>query len=452
MKSSWVLLLAMGLAPVSLSLAQTEPENSPAQNAIKTEFEQAKALHDQARFDEAYAAFEQLWQKASSSWTVNFYLARCALELKRYDNAMAAFDRVLILNPEHTRTRLEMARLYYELGDFQMAQAELDAVLATPLPDTVKNNVLAFKARIDREQNRHTHNVTLVLGGGYDSNANNQIGEDTDFDFYLPEFDLSLPLNGEDAVADYHATQTLVYSHSYDFGQIGGWRLNNQLVGYNKLNKDLSQNNVTFLAASIAPSFSGQNQAWRFPLEFEKIYIEGEDYMSTLGMGLNISRSISQNQSWGATYKFKVLEYAKTNQSLNALSSVYSLNYNQGFLQTWSWGVVGSYEQRQQNIHADIDLASYNESQLKLDLANRLTERWRLGLAASYRKTRYQQANPNFLTIRSDQVLKLDFNTSYVINQSSSINAALSRAVHDSNQQPYEYDKNLITLNYALSF
>lgn len=98
-----------------------------------------------------------------------------AAALKRTDQAIAAFDRVLMLNPQSVRTRLELAKLYFDMGEYALAHAELDRALSANLPDRVRQNVIDFKARIDKQQSRHSHATTLVLTLGYDSNANNEL-------------------------------------------------------------------------------------------------------------------------------------------------------------------------------------------------------------------------------------------------------------------------------------
>ena len=450
MKFGLTLLLVAGvsLAPVTQVSAQSQ-STEPTQQELRAEFETAKSLYDQGRFNQAYAAFEQLWQKATSSWVVNFYLARCALEIKRYDDAMAAFDRVLILNSSHTRTRLELARLYYEIGEFEMANNELDIALQAPLPEPVKNNVLALKAKMSREQVRHSHAVTLVLGLNYDSNASNDIGGGNSFE--LPGFN-NIELAGNDEVEDFGFGQTLVYNHGYDFGERGGWALSNQVVGFNKLNNEVSANNVLYLAASSAPTYVHDIYKVSFPFEFDKVYLDNEAYMSTLGFGANLSQIVSPTQTIQAGYKLKNMRY-DGNKDLNALANVYSLGYRQAFAEkTLVFGAQLIYEARQQNSSAATDPASLNEVLLKVDASKTLSAKWRLNGAISYRTTNYIEVDTLFANKRSDQVTKLDFGAAYLLDAKSSVSGGLSHAMHDSNQGSYEYQKTLVSFNYVKSF
>lgn len=214
-------------------------------------YEEAQKSYNAGDFKTAYGMFEGLSLEFPNNAEFNFLLGRSALELKMYDQAITAFDRVLILNPSHTRTHLELARLYYEQQRFESAQIELDLVLKENLPSNVRDIALSFKSRIDESLTRHTFNGALIIGGGYDTNANNDIGKK---EFIIPAF--NIPITGSDKLSDSNLFATAVLNHTYDFGERGGWALENSFVAYDKINNKQSKNDLVLFSATTAPTLS----------------------------------------------------------------------------------------------------------------------------------------------------------------------------------------------------
>ena len=443
--------VVLNLCGFPLYASSSEQDANPqTQVALKTDFETAKSLFDQGQFNQAYVAFEGLLNRAPSNALVNFYFAMSAAALKRTDQAIAAFDRVLMLNPQSVRTRLELAKLYFDMGEYALAHAELDRALNANLPDRVRQNVIDFKARIDKQQSRHSHATTLVLTLGYDSNANNDIGAGNNF--ALDGFG-GLELSGNAETEDYGFGQTLVYNHGYDLGERGAWTLNSQLVGFNRLNKDYSKNNVTYFGALTAPSYQHDIYKVAFPLEVDRVFLDGEGYLSNASLGASLEQLLSANQTLAAAYKLRSMQYDGDNAIRDAWSNIYSMSYRHAIgkkplILTANF----SYENRQQAKEADSDPASLTEKILRLNASKVLSARWRLIASASFTTTDYQQENWLFANKRSDRISRFDLGGQYQLNRVSLVGGNLSQAVHQSNQGPYEFNKTQANLNYTYRF
>lgn len=451
MKLVKVLSTAILLTPLALQ-AQTSAgaeQQTVIQAAEQQAFNQAKTLYDARQFSQAYQAFQTLWQKMPASLTVNFYLGSSALELKRYDEAMTAFDRVLMLNPQHTRTRLELARLYFETNEFEMANNELDIALKADLPQPVRNNVLALKAQMDKQRSRHSHAFTVVLGLNYDSNAKNDIGDGESFD--LPGFG-GLELSGNKEQSDFGFGQTLVYNHGYDFGDRGGWVLNNQLIGFNKINKEISENNLLYFAASTTPTYIHDIYKMTFPLEIERVFVDGKGYLSNQGLGVGLSQMLSPTQTLSFDYKLRSMDY-DTAKTRNARANLYSVGYRQAIGRNpLMLGALFSYENREKIGSAVGDIASLTESTLKLDASRALNGKWRLNGAVNLKNTAYKSYSTLFQNKRHDVVARLDLGAMYQLDGKTMLNGVIGHAVHDSNQGPYRFDKTMLAANYIRRF
>lgn len=437
----------------SLSVFANQAEESGTRNSsshLEAEYQQAKAFYDQGAFNEAFSAFEVLLMKAPANGFYNFYYAMSAVALKRYDHAIAAFDRVLMLNPQSTRTRLELAKLYFEMGEYQLAQAELDIALSANLPDTVRANVMAFKKRIDQSQSRHSHSTTLVLGLNYDSNANNDIGAGNSF--ALDGFG-GLELSGNDEEQDFGFGQTLVYNHGYDLGERGGWTLESQAVGFNRVNKEYSQNNVFYLGAKTAPTYKHDIYKVALPFEIDRVYVDGDGYLTNVSLGASLEQLLSAKQTLTANYKLRAMSYDGDNKNRNAWSNLYGMNYRQAFGgKPLILSASFSYESRHQTKNAASDPASLTEKIFKVEASKVITSRWKASAALTLMATNYVRESSVFANKRADQIKKIDIGGQYQLDRVSLLSLGLTHAMHDSNQGPYAFNKTQLNANYIRRF
>ncbi|UQB42669.1 tetratricopeptide repeat protein [Thiomicrospira microaerophila] len=437
-----LLIVSTLLSMVSRSVLAQERQGMDLNEA----FDQAKAYYNARQFDKSQQAFEKLLSRQLQSLTLNFYLGQSALELKNYNQAMAAFDRVLILDPNHMRTRLELARLYFEVGQFQLAEQELDLVLTSNLPDNVRQNVLAFKSRLEQEQKRHQHQFTYVFGINHDTNATNQIGADSEFVINSPIGEI--PLSGNKEVSDWGLSQTLIYNHFYDIGELRGWVFENQLLGFHRWNRSVSQNNLVYLSGSIAPTYLSQTYRLGFPVELDRVWLDSEDYFTSYSAGISLRQSIQQNQAIITSYIYRIFDYDKLDER-DSHSHILNLGYRYAMMSTpVTWGVTLVNEIRRQRSQQAIDPVSLDEMQLRFDIARPVAEKWRLGLTASYRQIDYSSYDDMFASKRRDQITRTDFNVSYQLSSNALVSTQFGYVSNGSNQAIYDFDK--VTTNISL--
>ena len=79
---------------------------------------------------------------------VLFLSGAIALARGKYEDAAAEFRLMLVRDPTLLRPRLELARALYLAGDYQTARYHFEQVLSAPLPEPVRNNVLAYLTQI----------------------------------------------------------------------------------------------------------------------------------------------------------------------------------------------------------------------------------------------------------------------------------------------------------------
>jgi hypothetical protein len=415
--------------------------------ALKSDlYQKANQSYAAKSYQEAYPLYEQLNDQFPDSPEINFLVGRCALELKLYDEAVAAFDRVLILNPQHNRTRLELARLYTEIGQYDLAQTELDTVLSGQLPSEVRDIVLTFKSNIDKRLSRHTFNGVIVMGGGYDSNANNDIGNKA---FLVPSFNLWL--DGKEEVSSTSIFATSVLNFGYDFGDRGGWSIENSVVGYTVANAKERQNNLSLISLSASPTWFDQDYRLQFPLTYDRVYMDDKGYMYNLSGGARISYLLDTTSQLSGGYTYK-RGYFDTDSALDVSSHSFSASYKKAFGENPIIIAINtSYSINNELEGSRTDVTSHGYG-YGAEISKTFPYQINGAFVYSVGSTFYEETDVTFGTMRHDTRKNYEIRLSKFIQNNVSVNAIASYIENDSNQAPFEYDKMTFQLNGAFSF
>ena len=435
MKLSHVTLIAL----LSVSLYA---EGAPAERI----YQEAQQSYNAGDFKTAYGMFEELSLANPKNAEYNFLLGRCALELKKYDEAITAFDRVLILNPAHTRTHMELARLHFETSHFEQAQAELDSVLKENIPSNIRDVALAFKTRINELASRHTFNGALVFGGGYDSNANNDIGRK---EFIIPAF--NIPITGSDKTSDSNVFATMVLNHTYDFGERGGWALENSFVAYDKLNTKLSKNNLTLFSLSTAPTWSEGSYRVSFPLSYDRVYLDGKGYLYNLSASAKASYLIDATSQIEGGYTFK-RGYYDSDETQDVTANTVFASYKKALGEDpIMLSLNTSYTSNAEVNQGRTDVANTGYS-YGIELAKSFKNGFRTSVGYTGSSTDYDKTDVLFGTKRADTRDEYTWGMGYSIRKDLLINAIITYAKNDSNQDPFTYDKITALLTAVYTF
>ncbi len=409
-------------------------------------YKEAQQSYNAKNFQKSYTLFEELSEKMPENAEYNFLLGRSALELKKYDEALTAFDRVLMLNPSHTRTHMELARLYFETQQFELAQSELDTVLKENLPDNVRDVAIAFKTRINERMKRHTFGGAFIIGAGYDSNANNDIGRK---EFIIPSF--NIPIMGNEEVSDSNVFATLVLNHSYDFGDRKGWTLDNSFVTYSKLSKEYSNNNLALFSLSMAPTWSEDSYRLSFPLTYDRIFLDEKGYLYNLSSGIRGTYMLDATSTIDGGYTYK-RGYYDNDESQDSTSDTFAASYKKAFgANPIMLSLNSSYTSTSalNRGRTDIESSGYSYG---AEIAKKFTNGIRTSIGYTGSSTDYEIADTLFGTKRSDTRDEYELGLGYGISNNIMINTAFSYAKNHSNHDPFNYDKVTALANAILSF
>lgn len=423
MKLSHIAIIAL----LGTHLLAQEPTSMELYNSAQ----KAYAHND---FATAYPLFEQLFEQTPHNAEMNFFVGRCALELRRYDEATAAFDRVLILNPNHTRTHLELARLYFERKQLELAQIELDLVLNDQLPSDVRDSAMSFKRKIDENMSRHRLSGAIIVGGGYDSNVNNDIGAK---EFTIPA--LNIPISGNEKKGDGYGFSTFIINHSYDFGDRGGWHLDNSFVAYDKLYSQSSNNNLVLFSLSSAPTWSEDKTTIALPVTFDRVYIDGKGYLFNVGVGAKSSYLIDPLSQIEGGYSFKRGYYHDETYNVNA--HLLFVNYRRIIGENlFAFGLHTSYGINKEVEEVRTDVQN-KEWKYGIDLFKEFTKNFQSSLGYTRTSTNYDDVDAIFLNKRQDDKDQYELSFDYTLQKNLTLGASVIYSDNHSNHDPYNYDK-----------
>ena len=408
-------------------------------------YDEALNRYNSGDFKTAYPLWENLSLNTPENIEFNFFLGQSALELKRYDEAITAFDRVLMLNPKHTRTHLELARLYFEQAQFEQARNELSLVMQEQLPDNVKGTVLAFKSKVDEHLSAHHFSGALIVGGGYDSNVNNDIGNKA---FNIPS--LNIPIYGNDKTSDKQLISTLILNHTYTFEELEAWSLEDSFQAYTKMNSKSSLNNIALFALSSAPTFKQEGIKFSLPIAFDKVYVDGKGYMHDLSASAKVSYLLNPFSQIEGGYTYKKGYFTDAQHDVDSNNFFASYKHIIGdnlFLLSLNTSYALNAEV--QAIRTDVANTEfkYNAS-ISKDFSNGL--KGSLGYTAI--ATQYDDMDTLFETKRKDRTKQYELGLGYTIKSDFSLGASLACTQNDSNQDPFTYDKTMALLSMMYSF
>jgi outer membrane protein len=127
-----ILLFSLHVGP-----ARSEP-------ATEEEIAQATRLLESGRIDEAQAIVSRLRAVPDPHLQVLFLSGALYFIKGRYRDAAEEFRLMLARDPTLVRPRLELARALFMAREYNAARYHFEQVLASPLPDIVRANILSY--------------------------------------------------------------------------------------------------------------------------------------------------------------------------------------------------------------------------------------------------------------------------------------------------------------------
>jgi tetratricopeptide (TPR) repeat protein len=285
--------------------------------AGESDYEQGMELYEQAKYQEAFDVFSELFKQEPDSQQVNFALGMAALSAERYSHALFAFDRVLMQNPSNDRARLELARTYYLMGQYEMARTEFEAVLQHETPEQVRRNVQAYLDAIESRTRPWDVNLMLAVSGFHDDNVNYGPSS-VMIDSELGE--LQVATNSR-PISVYGLAMSARGEVSYDFGAREYWAALVDAGAYNNWLDDANDQEMLYYGGSARLRRSGPRTLLDLPLRADRlvyghdplvdivgtepalIWVVSPDWVSISRVGLEYRDYVDNSQRDGPYYR-----------------------------------------------------------------------------------------------------------------------------------------------------
>jgi hypothetical protein len=293
---------------------------------------------------------------------------------------------------------------------------------------------------------RHTFGGALIVGAGYDSNANNDIGRK---EFIIPSF--NIPIMGNKEASDSNIFATLLLNHVYDFGDRKGWTLENSFVTYSKTSKEYSNNNLALFSLSTAPTWSEDSYRLYFPITYDRIFLDQKGYLYNLSSGVKGTYMLDATSAIDGGYIHK-RGYYDNDESQDSASNTLLASYKKAFgTNPIMLSLNSSYTSTSalNNGRTDIESSGYSYG---AEIAKKFINGIRTSVGYTRSSTDYDMVDALFGTKRSDSRNEYELGLGYGISNNLVLNTSFSYAKNNSNHDPFNYDKVTALANAILSF
>jgi tetratricopeptide (TPR) repeat protein len=407
-----------------------------------------------ALYLQSYSQLKKLFWLDMSHRELNFYLGRSAFELEDYDSAISAYERILILFPDDVRTRVEIARSYFKLKMYDQAKNAFEKVLLMPIPETVRKNILFYMSYIDQSRKHSFLSTSLSLGYLIDDNVKN--GNE-----YVPEALKSVqgdtPINPK--IADNAYLASLNLSYLYDMFDKDGFYLqsNSSFYAQKYSKKEAKEADVMFGSITAGVGYKYERFNISIPIGYEKLNYGGNDYFSSITIGLNTMIPRNSDDYYLVNVKHQIKKHVQASDaSRDGVNDDVMLGY-QFFMLNGSSSLTSAFTYTreraddQTNKRSDID---YDSLKLSANLFSRLFGVLSINSHYAFRYLRYQDvSNTTFSQIdpknenRTDIVHNFGLNFGYSFLKKSAINLSLSKVIASSLYHDlFKYDKQSISV------
>ena len=409
-----------------------------------------KALHlfKEKNYQASYSAFEKLVQSDFNSYNYNFYLARSATLLNKLDEAISIYERILIVHPNNTRSKLELGKLHYQQNSYALARTYFNNALKDNVPPAVAKNVNQYLSKMQATQSKSTLSAAVFFGIGHDSNVNTTPDSE---DWFIPAFGVNFD-NANDVIESNFHQETVVIDHYYDALQEYGFGIKNNLLLYAKILPEQSDYNILFTRYTPALVFPVGKNRLEAALEYSYMHYGEESYLESYGIAPKMVFKNQPNQLVSLQVKLLKKNYLEAEkQEKDATQGEMSISIKQKINSNLLID-VSSKAQRERKDSGDLYDVDFDSIGIQLGMNYRLSQNWKLGGNIDIKEVRYSDQNPFFLKEREDSNRRLSINLTKNINKTLAIQASLNRTFNQSNQEPYEYQKDLMTLNIIKRF
>jgi len=427
-----LLVLSILLIQTTLFSNETNTTQISDQEIFRSALLDFKSL----RYQEAYNKFDKLFYNHLGNQNINFYLGRSAFEIHKYELSMSAYERILMNDPENIRTRLELARVYFMMKMYESSEVEfLEIIKDGTIPKEVKDKINYYLYLIENSRKKSYFTSLVSTGVGHDSNTNN--GSDG---------------NLEPIEDNFHQALASV-THIYDFAKKDGFILKNNLMVLEKSYFNETDKNIMFF--NYSPTISYKAESSTFDLSVGSDYLIYGQNPYVYSYYFSPKYTTINEGGWISSYYYKQRfnRYVKgENQIRN--STVYEGAYSESksfkTATMLSYQFLAQYEMAESSEAKNIDV-NRAVGGANILLMQSFAFDISLKLQTQVRATYYPYKNLAG-TNRKDLYTNYISTLSYKFNSTMFIDLQYNYSANYSNQDVYNYTKQIIMSNFTYTF
>lgn len=266
-----------------------------------------------------YALFEAM-QAAPGDPVKSFDFVQEAIKVGDLRGAISALERMLLHNPTLANIQLELGALYLRVGAADLASQYISQSLqSTEVPPWVRSRATGLLSQAKKASSRHAFSGSFLLGMTHDNNAN--AGPSSRL---VKVFGDDWLLNEEDTgTADTSTELIASLRHIFDLNSQAGHQLESSLSAYQRKYRDYSDKDVISVNASVGPRFyfgAVLNPSWSLQpfVKGSQLKLDGEKYLETAGLGVNIRKSFSTSLMADLTLQGEDQRYSDSDDHPNS--------------------------------------------------------------------------------------------------------------------------------------
>ncbi len=425
--------------------------------------EAAKSLEgDQGQMGDSMPSLENLqqlqrrMQAQPNNLDYAFAYAQMAGALNEHVKAASAYEAMLRAMPDLDRVRLDLGATYLRLGKLEQAKTELETVLKRQPPESVRANVEAILAGLNKELSAHEWSGSVAIGINSDSNGNSAASSDQILIFDTP-INLGADQRAEDDLQLFTAASVRhVYKPMFARGQEISAVWNTDVSAYKAEQSELENLDLSVLSLNVGPDIIWKKSGFKLSpsLGYQHITLATQTYLRNTAAQLEAEYPLSKTFLLTAGTKHEIRDFdnsseVSTYQDRNGTASQVSIGAR--------WAVTpADYLNAEFTQRVERARKSYFDNDQSGITAGytHLFSQATFGVASvGYKDSRYDD-NDGLISrkARRDKERSAGFTLGYRLNDTLTLSGGYQYRDINSNLLNYDYDNHRFTTSLSARF
>ncbi len=409
--------------------------------------QQAEGTNTSAQAEQNYQKLASQTRDKAGDPAFDYALGIAANDARRYGEAIIAFQRVLAVQPDNAAARAELARAYALAGDVDTAREQFATVVDDPsLPDPVRQRFTGFVRQFENQISGGGTDISGFVDAkvGYDDNINTATGLTTItiplFSFLGPGrlgagavatgdefYELSAGLSGVAALG----RQDRVFA-----SVLGNWRDNFDSGTFDQAALTGTAGYAHSFANRDVVSLSGQVQ---------QFWLDDSGFRTSYGVIGQYTKALPQGRALTVSAQWNRLEYDG-----DPLRDADRYAAGVGFVaKNFAANITGGKEETRRQA-GDAQSNSFASANIGAELP--VASRVAVVAGAAFDLRRYDQADPLFLTERSDERLDLQAGLKVAVLDNLFLQPRATYSRNWSNIALYDYERWTVSVGARFEF